>query len=187
MIEQEKVMRRIPVVVVVAATLLGGALLGGLSVARGQEASPPAIHPLVGSWLVAVTLEGQEPGSGSPPATTSLVTFFADGNVLVANAGQLPSLPPGSGLFFTEGHGQWAGTGDRAARASVVSLVLDQTGGLSSTTTVSTTVEVDDTGNAYTGTLTIGSTSSTGTDMGAQQATVEATRIQTEPAGTPES
>lgn len=132
-------------------------------------------------------MEDQAPGAPLPSELTSLITYFADGNVLVANAGQLPPLPPGSGLFFTEGHGQWVATGDTSAEASFVSLVLDQTGGLSSTKTARTTVEVDAAGDAYTGSSTLESTSSTGTAMGSQQVTVQATRIQVESNATPES
>src|SRR5918994_191283 len=115
-----------------------------LSVSRAQDL---AGHGLVGTWMVSVSLEGQGPGAPVSPEVTSLVTYFADGNVLVANAGQLPPLPPGSGLFFTEGHGRWVATSDTAATASYVSLALDQAGGLSSTNTTQATVEVDTTGD----------------------------------------
>lgn len=186
---EEFMMRRTSILVsVIALVVVGSLAVGRLSTTTRAQAQPSmAGHPLVGSWLVSVSLEGQAPGEGLPSDVPSLVTYFADGNVLVANSGQLPPLPPGSGLFFTEGHGQWAATGERSAEASVVSLVLDQTGGLSSTNTAGTTVEVDASGNTYAGSITIESTSSTGGSMGGQQASVEATRIQVAPAGTPES
>lgn len=181
-------MHRLSILVSVVALVLAGSLaIGHLPVSRAQEQPSTSGHPLVGSWLVNVSVEDQAPGAGLPSDVSSLVTYFADGNVLVANAGQLPPLPPGSGLFFTEGHGQWVATGERSADASFVSLVLDQTGGLSSTNTAGTTVEVDPAGNAYAGSISIESTSSTGRPMGAQQANVEATRIQVSPIGTPES
>lgn len=181
-------MRRTSILVFgVAFVLVGFLAAGHLPLAHAQGQPSTSSHPLVGSWLVSVSLEGQAPGTGLPSDVTSLVTYFADGNVLVANAGQLPPLPPGSGLFFTEGHGQWVATGERSAEARFVSLVLDQTGGLSSTNTASTTVEVEPAGNAYTGSIAIESTSSTGGSMGVQRANVEATRIQVSPAGTPES
>lgn len=181
-------MRRISILVSVVALVIAGSLaVGRLPTTRAQQQPATAGHPLVGSWLVSVSVEGRAPGAGLPSDVTSLVTYFGDGNVLVANAGQLPPLPPGSGLFFTEGHGQWVATGNSSAESSFVSLVLDQTGGLSSTNTAGTTVEVDASGNAYAGQFTIESTSSTGSAMGAQQASVEATRIQVAPAGTPES
>jgi hypothetical protein len=173
-----------PLVAVVLVSLLA---IGRAGLTGAQEEQSLAAHPLVGSWLVSVTLQGQEPGAALPPEVTSLITDFADGNVLVANAGQLPPLPPGSGLFFTEGHGSWVATGEGSAEAIHVSLVLDQTGALSNTNTGSASVEVDATGDAYTGSLTIESTSAIGNVAGVRQATVEATRIQLESAGTPES
>lgn len=182
-------MHRMSILVSVIALVLAGSLaVPRLPMARAQEQPSTAGHPLVGSWLVSVSVEGQAPGAGLPADVNSLVTYFADGNVLVANAGQLPPLPPGSGLFFTEGHGQWVATGERSAEASWTSLVLDQTGGLSSTITASgATAEVDASGNTYAGRASVESTSSTGSNMGAQQVTIGATRIQATPAGTPES
>lgn len=181
-------MRRTPLLVsVVAVILVSLFAVGRVGLTGAQEEQSLAAHPLVGSWLVSVTLRDQDPGAALPPELTSLITYFADGNVLVANAGQLPPLPPGSGLFFTEGHGNWVATGETSAEALYVSLVLDQTGGLSSTNTGSVTVEVDAAGNTYTGSFTIDATSTTGNTTGVQQATVEATRIQVEPTGTPES
>ena len=154
-----------------------------LPVSRAQDL---AGHGLVGTWLVSVSLEGQGPGAPVSPEVTSLVTYFADGNVLVANAGQIPPLPPGSGLFFTEGHGRWVATSDTAATASYVSLALDQAGGLSSTNTTQATVEVDTTGDAYTGSFALESVSPSGNSMGAQQGTFQAERIGVETPATPE-
>lgn len=181
-------MRRLSMFVATAALVLASLFaMDQLSATRAQGEDATASHPLVGSWLVSVTLEGEEPGAALPASVTSLVTFFADGNVLVANAGQLPPLPPGAGLFFTEGHGQWIATGASGAEATFVSLVLDQTGGPSSTVTAHTTLEVDASGDAYTGTASYESTSLTGGSMGTQQVNVEATRIQVAPMATPES
>lgn len=179
-------MRRNSILVTVAAVALIGLLaVGDLSATLAQEDASTTDHPLVGSWLVAVTLEGQEPGAPLPTELTSLVTYFADGNVLVAKAGQLPPLPPGSGLFFTDGHGQWVTTGESTADATFVSLILDQTGGLSSTNTTRTSVEVDTTTDVYTGTFVIESESPTGNSVKAERGTFQATRIQEEPTGTP--
>lgn len=179
-------MRRTSIVVSAAALVLVGLLAGGrLPMTHAQGDAGAAGHPLVGSWLVSITVEDQEPGAALPASVPSLVTYFADGNVLVANAGQLTPLPPGSGLFFTAGHGQWLAPRDSGAEGSFVSLVLDQTGGLSSTVIARTTVEVDTSGDAYTGSFTVESIGSTGDVTDARQANVEATRIQVESAATP--
>lgn len=177
----------------VLATIVGVALVGLLAgghlpPARAQQnqGTPVAqTHPLVGAWLVTLSVAGQSPGAPTPATLTSMVTYYADGNVLLANAGQLPLLPPASGLFFTAGHGRWVATGDRTADATVVSLVLDQTGGLSSTNTTRTTVEVDATGDAYSGLFAIEAVSPDGNPTGTEEGTFQATRITTEPGGSP--
>jgi len=176
-------MRRMSVVVSVIA-LVSLLMVSGVPTARAQEGAT-AGHPLVGSWLVVISFEGRDPGAPLPLKLTSLVTFFADGNVLVANAGQLSPLPPGAGLFFTEGHGQWIATGENSADVTYNSLVLDQTGGLSSITTARTSVKVDATRNAYTGTFVIDSANPAGNATGTERGTLSATRIRVEPAGTP--
>jgi hypothetical protein len=177
----------------VLATIIGVALVGLLAgghlpPARAQQSQSTPVastHPLVGAWLVTISVAGQSPGAPTPSMLTSLVSYHADGNVLLANAGQLPLLPPASGLFFTSGHGRWVATGDRAADATIVSLVLDQGGGLSSTNTVRTTVAVDATGNAYDGTFAIEAVSPDGNPTGTEEGTFHAVRITTEPGGSP--
>lgn len=178
-------MRRSSLLLSLVMLVLVGQVAAGRPSSAHTDEGAMMDHPLVGSWLVAVTLESQDPGAPLPSELTSLVTYFSDGNVLVANAGHLPPLPPGSGLFFTEGHGEWVTTGAATAEATVVSLVLDQTGALADTNTLRTTVEVDETGDAYTGAFTIETVSTTGTTTELQNGTFSATRIEAVPVGTP--
>lgn len=158
---------------------------GRLPATEAQTGTPvPDRHPLVGSWSVVLTFAGST-GTGGPELP-SLVTYTADGSVLVANAGQLPSsLPPASGLFFTEGHGTWLPTGERTADATFRFLVLNQTGGLASTSTVRTSVEVDAGSDAYAGSFTIDLISPSGNPTGTERGVFRATRIPVEPLGTP--
>lgn len=162
------------------ALVVGGAggfgLLAGARAVTAQDQDGGPAHPIVGSWLVTVNFA--EPAG---IALTNLVTYGADGNVLVANGGEVPGIPPGAGLIFTEGHGAWAATGERTADATFVFLTINATGDVDSTNTVRSSVEIDATGDAYTGssTLTI-----VGTDGGTPidyAATFEATRIVVEP------
>ena len=46
---------------VVGFVLIGLLAVGRLPIARAQGEPSTVDHPLVGSWLVAVTLEGQSP------------------------------------------------------------------------------------------------------------------------------
>ena len=163
------------------AVVVGLAGIGRLSDSRAQVATPPPSgHPLVGSWEVVIAFEGD-----LAPELVSLVTYTTDGAVLVANAGQLPGLPPASGLFFTEGHGAWTATGERTADASFRFLVLDQTGGLAGTSVTRSTIGVSAAGDAYAGTFSLDTLTPEGNSMGAGAGTLRATRIGVEPLGTP--
>ncbi len=175
-------MRRLVVPLsIVAVGLVGLAGPGLLADSRAQEATPTASgHPLVGSWEVVFAFE-----DGAGFQLSSLVTYTADGNVLVANAGQLPGLPPASGLFFTEGHGAWTATGERTADASFRFLVLDQTGGLAGTSIARMAIEIDPSGDGHAGSFTLDTVTPAGNSMGAGRGTLRATRIGVEPLGTP--
>lgn len=165
---------------VVAGTAAGavGVLAGARSVVAQDTTPPPANHPAIGSWLVTFTFEGQ------PEAElTNLITFTADGNVLAANAGKLPGLPPGAGLTFTEAHGAWAATGEQTADATLVFLTLDQIGGIASVNTIPTNVEVDQSGDMYTGLAALSMANTGGGSMGGERGTFQATRIKAEPLG----
>ena len=79
-----------------AVVLIGMLGASRLATAAAQGETWAASHPVIGSWQVAVTFERQ-PLAEQP----SLITYTAEGGMLVANVGQLPSsLPPASGLFF---------------------------------------------------------------------------------------
>lgn len=165
----------------VIVLLLGGLAVVGLPTGAAPATPVAAGHLVTGSWDVGFALT-------SRPAVdvSSLFTFGADGTLLVANAGQLPgSLPPGSGLFFTEGHGAWIATGDRQAGATFRFLVIDQTAGIVSTGIVRLELEVDQSGNALDGAFALDLLSSEGNPTGTEWGTLRATRIQVEPLGTP--
>lgn len=154
----------------------------GTGVGASQATPPPVGHPLVGSWQVEVSFEGI-----GPLTITNLITFGADGTVLAASGGQLPTLPAvaGTGLVLTEGHGAWVATGGRRADATFRYLTLDQTGGISSTNNARMAIEVDPTGDAYVGTFVLDLTSPNGNPMGSGQGSLRAERIEVEPLSTP--
>jgi len=153
----------------------------GLPTGAAPATPVAARPPVTGSWDVGFALT-------SRPAVdvASLFTFGADGTLLVANVGQLPgSLPPGSGLFFTEGHGVWVATGERQIGATFRFLVIDQTAGIVNTGTVRLELKVDPSGNALDGSFALDLLSSEGNPTGSERGTLRATRIQVEPLGTP--
>jgi hypothetical protein len=150
-----------------------GALAAAPVAARTQATG--AVHPIVGSWLTNVEFDGDN------TSLTSLMTFFADGAVMVANAGQFPGLPPASGVFFTGGHGAWEATGDQTVDATFVFLTLNNTGSLASIDTSRTSVEVDETGSGFTGTAVIDLTGPGGDVPGAARSTFTGSRIRVSP------
>lgn len=88
-------MRRLALVVSLLALVIAGLVgTGRQPFAGAQEGTPARDHSLVGAWLLTISSTGETAGAALPVNQTSLVTFFADGNVIVANAGQLPLLPP---------------------------------------------------------------------------------------------
>ncbi len=183
-------MRRLAVPVAVLAVTIVGLLAGrGLPGARAHDGTPiptagtpiPVGHPLVGSWRVTFAFEAQ---NQPPVELISLATYTSDGTLVVANAGQMPSLPLGAGLFLTEGHGAWVPTGERAADATFVFVMLDQSGGLASINTARTSLEVNATGDAYVGTFTLDMVEPEGNPFAPPaRGTFEAIRIQVEPPG----
>lgn len=172
-------MRRIVVSVSMFALVVGlFALSQHPDVGAWKGTSEAGEHPLVGSWMVVLTVEGQ-----GPIEITNLITFAADGTVLAASGGQLPGLPAvfGSGLVLTEGHGAWAVASERSAEATFRFLTLDQTGGIASTNTSRMAVEADAGGNSLTGAFTLDLVSPSGNSMGAGRGTLRAERIAVEP------
>lgn len=173
-------MRRITVIVVLLTAVVG--LLATPNRSTGQGTPAAGDHPLVGSWQILVTFEGQ-----GPIEVTNLVTFTDEGTVLAASGGQLPAQPGvfASGLVLTEGHGAWVAMGPRTAEATFRFLTLHQAGGISSTNTARLTVEADAAGSTLTGSFALDLVSPNGNPMGAGRGSLRAERIAVEPAATP--
>jgi hypothetical protein len=113
------------------SALLGAALgLGGLRRTAAQDPDAAA-HPLVGAWLVA---------DPADPARPMLVNqYWADGNALFI-------VPDG----HTD-HGVWTATGPRTAELTLVGFVRDPSGAIVGLATTSGAVEVDATGETFSG------------------------------------
>lgn len=173
-------MRRMAMIVSMAVAVVAAGWLPAL--AANQGSSGEERHPLVGSWEVVISYEGQ-----GAITVANLVTFGADGTLLAASAGQLPDIPGvfGTGLVLTEGHGAWAATGERSADGTYRSLTLDQTGSISSTNVARMSVAVDPSGNSYSGTFSLELISPNGNPMGSGMGTVRAERISVESLATP--
>jgi hypothetical protein len=127
---------------------------------------------IIGAWIETVTFAGPD----APPPLKSLVTFSADGTLIVADQGNVNTS---AGTVFSAGHGSWVAQGEHTFSWTVVELISDLSGNLLGTLKVRGTYTVDETGNAYTGIFKaevniFGSTFSV-------DGTNEGTRIQVEP------
>ena len=143
-----------------------------ITVGRGataQEATPAAMggHPLVGTWLLDTNAD--DPGN-APEVTI----FTADGAYISVDAEGFPN------------HGVWEATGERTANLTIVSPGQEEDGAFAGTFMVRATVEVDETGNAFTAQYTGEFVAPDGVGTGEYgPGTATATRIEVEAMGTP--
>jgi hypothetical protein len=133
-----------------------------------QEATPTAMdgHPLVGTWLLDTNAD--DPANG-PEVTV----FTADGAYISVDAEGLPN------------HGVWEATGARTAGLTIVSPGMEEET-FAGTFVVRATIEVDETGDAFTAQYTGEFVTPDGTRTGEYgPGTATATRIEVEEMGTP--
>jgi hypothetical protein len=157
---------------VVAVMLLGGGALHFHPVAVAQEATPTAMtgHPLVGTWLLDVDAD-------DPTNAPDVTVFTADGAYISVDAEGFPSL------------GVWEASGERSATLTIVSPGLEEEeedGAFAGTFMVRATIDVDETGDAFTAQYTGEFVEPDGTGTGEYgPGTATATRIAAEGMGTP--
>ena len=140
-------MRRVSILLIVAAVVL----LGALALERGggagaQNATPAAMagHPLVGTWRTTYTEAGDE-------VTHSVVdTFAADGTLVTIEALVL-DVAPDVVLFNTPALGTWEVTGDDSAAYTAEYFSSDGEGNFAGTVTVSGTRRASGDGQTLTG------------------------------------
>ena len=162
-------MRRISVLVSVAAVVLLGVLAVGRSVgtaAQDAAPGPAAGHPLVGSWL----LDTDADDPGNPP---SVAAVGADGTYVEVDV-------DGAAV------GAWEATGERTASLTLVFPIPDGQGGFAGTGKVRGSIEVDAAGDTLTATATfelVGPDGASQGEFGPIRVTGE--RIVVEPMGTP--
>ncbi len=162
-------MRRFTALVVMfAVALLGSAGFAARSSATAQEATPTTMsgHPLVGTWLLDTNAD--DPANG-PEVTI----FTADGAYISVDAEGFPN------------HGVWEATGDRTAGLTIVSPGMEEEA-FAGTFVVRATIEVNETGDAFTARYTGEFVTPDGTETGEYgPGMATATRIDVEAMGTP--
>lgn len=155
-------MRRRTLLILSFVMLLSTWFVGGHVLAR-QDGTPAsgATHPLVGSWLVNTSPEGEPP--------LELATLSADGTMIDTS------------FDGANGHGAWEPTGDRSGIVTFVVILEDSTRLL-----IRASIEVSEDGQSFTGTYTNEFFDTTGQGTGEiGPGPVTGTRINAEAPGTP--
>ncbi len=164
----------------VAAVVFGLLAMGRLGTIA-QDGTPAADgQELLGSWVVTIEVEGGLP-------FTVLQTYESGGTV---TSGGLPAFradptAPVETLYSSTGVGAWEGTGPDAYAGTVVILYGDVDGNLLATETVRWDLEIDGTGNAFSGMSSFVGTDPAGATLYAGTATFRGTRITVQEPGTP--
>jgi len=146
-----------------------------------QVATPATGSGFVGSWRVTPTIGGE--------AAVALTSFSADGLILTSNRPVQPATPglPAGTLVQSLGQGSWQATGERTADITFVILQSDLTGIFLGTRTILGSLELEPSGDAWTGTFEVTIADPSGTVVYETTGAVHAIRIAVEPprAGTP--
>src|SRR5919112_666945 len=158
-------------------TALGGIGLTALSVsqapsAAAQEATPPGMsnHLIVGAWRVV-------PDPPGPPLV--LILYHPDGTVLFSTPAGSPAPPDAAHAvtYETPAYGVWESTGERSVALSATLIDTDEAGTFLGTLNFHGTVQIDETGEAYTYAGVVEPADPNGTVVATFPVTTSATRI----------
>jgi len=141
-------MRRVPVLLSVAAVALCGMAAAGRAAGARDAAPAGAGHPLVGAWLLTFP---DEPG-----ASPRLNSYTADGIALQTH-------PAGN-----DAQGAWAPTSERTAVMTLLLLGLER-GATRGTGRVRAALEVDAAGDAFAGSFTLEFVAADGASRGEER------------------
>jgi hypothetical protein len=153
---------------------LAGIMLAGRSSAIARADDDQA---LVGSWLVAATPPGAQPG---PPRL--LVSFTGDG-VALRTAPLQQAAPPVLGadkMFISTTHGVWARNADGTFGLTFAGFAFDDTGKFLAMQHIRVAVQVNDPQDAFTGPFTTDFIGADGRVLASSSGTVQGMRIQVE-------
>ena len=155
----------------VLGIFVGALATATVAAAPGRAQTAPA--PVVGTWIVAVTVEG-------PPSLTlpNLVTFAADGTMTVAAPPRLPELPAEPEAYFSGGQGAWTASGQNGAKVVFAFVVSSPDGAFESINTVRGSLEVEPANKAYIGQFMLTIADKKGATIGASKGTWRAKRVE---------
>ena len=168
-------MRRLSVLLVISAVVLLGVAVGSPAPTTAQDGTPVATdgHPLVGAWVIDTSAEDL---TGPQEATVAPnVSVFTDEGLVINTA-------PGAGSDV----GAWEATSARGAALTFVGLIEEED--FAGTVIIRATVELDETGDSFSGPYSYTVVAADGTVVDSGRDMVRGTRITVEPVeaeGTP--
>jgi hypothetical protein len=144
--------------------------------ARLASTPEPEANGFVGTWQVTFIIDDR-------PVGLALTSFTSDGIIIGAN---LPATTRGAWrpdevVLQSSSHGAWVASGERTADITFVILLSDIEGNALGTRTIRGTLELDPSGNAWSGTYTATVADTAGEVLRVSRGSVEATRIVVEP------
>lgn len=147
--------------------------------AAAQQATPVAVDgpSLVGLWIVTVSFPGDQ-----PLVLPNLVTYHADGTMLLTPPVRMPPMLPGTGaevVYFSSGQGVWAPNPDGSTALRFAFLVSDENGNLAGINNAIATILLDPGGNSYTGTFALDIADAAGNVTSSSGGTLQGKRITT--------
>jgi hypothetical protein len=153
---------------------LAGIMLAGRTSTLARADDDQA---LVGSWFVAATPPGAQPG---PPRL--LVSFTGDGVALRTAPLQQPA-PPALGtdkMFISTTHGVWARNADGMFGLTFAGFAFDDTGSFLAMQRIRVAVQVNEAQDGFTGPFKTDFVGADGQVLASSSGTVQGTRMQVE-------
>lgn len=137
---------------------------------KAKVSANAKVKVMAGSWLATVSL------SGFPPFK-ALMTFNADGCLMVSQAAIVPWPTSTGRAIFSTAHGEWYKVSNGEFAFAFVSLINDESATLIATSRVSGTIHVDGATGAISGTATAADFDPDGNVMFSLDASIQAEQI----------
>lgn len=112
----------------------------------GQERNPVRAERLAGTWRVQITLRICQTGAALRPAFPAMATYASGGTVTTSDSGFNPALRGA-------GHGAWNYSGGQKYSAVVEAFLFDLSGALTGRQRLRQSIDLDESGEALTATV----------------------------------
>lgn len=161
------------------AAVGGGATVAGAAFALTGPATTAAqpASTMVGAWTVVFT------GTPQPPqpafSATGILVATSDGIIILDGAPRNPG-PVDNQEYETAAYGSWQSTSERSTAFTVLSIAYDDDGDFGGTERRAGTIDLDDTGDTFTGNLQVTIMDRRGNAVASWTNTMQGRRIRAE-------